>query len=110
MVTFLTNVNFIWKITRLLHLPSLVSTNIKDVQTYFYKQTLDHFSFTPASFRTFDQRHLINFKYWSGANSSDPIFVYLGAEEAIDNSPNVIGFMTDNAASFKALLVYIEIF
>jgi hypothetical protein len=53
--------------------------------------------------------HLINFKYWGGANSSAPILVYLGAESSIDGYPNGIGFLSENAATFKALLVYIEV-
>ncbi|XP_061345372.1 uncharacterized protein LOC133291175 isoform X2 [Gastrolobium bilobum] len=85
-----------------------VASNTEDVKTFFYKQNLDHFNYRPQSYRKFQQRYMINFKYWGGANSSAPIFAYLGAEEPIDNSPTGIGFMTDNAASFNALLVYIE--
>ncbi|KAF8034746.1 hypothetical protein BT93_C0912 [Corymbia citriodora subsp. variegata] len=59
------------------------------------------------SYTTFKQRYFINSNYWGGANSSAPIFVYLSAESPLD-SPTVIGFLTDNAAQFKALLVYIE--
>jgi lysosomal Pro-X carboxypeptidase len=70
---------------------------------------LDHFNYRPESYNTFDQRYLINFKYWGGANSSAPILVYLGAESSIDGYPNGIGFLYENAATFKALLVYIEV-
>jgi lysosomal Pro-X carboxypeptidase len=52
---------------------------------------------------------MINFKCWSGVKSNAPIFVYLGAEVAIDENPNSIGFMIHNASTFKALLVFIEI-
>ncbi|KAK7257013.1 hypothetical protein RIF29_30683 [Crotalaria pallida] len=62
----------------------------------------------PESYTTFKQRYLINFKHWGGANSSAPIFAYLGAEDAIDYDTMVTGFLTDNAISFNALLVYIE--
>ncbi|PNX85704.1 lysosomal pro-X carboxypeptidase-like protein [Trifolium pratense] len=86
----------------------MVSNDTKDVETFYYKQVLDHFNYRPESYNTFDQRYLINFKYWGGANSSAPIFVYLGAESSIDGYPNLIGFMSENAAAFKALLVYIE--
>ncbi|KAI6669927.1 hypothetical protein NL676_004812 [Syzygium grande] len=77
-------------------------------ETFFFNQTLDHFNYRPESYSTFKQRYLINFNYWGGANSSAPIFVYLGAESPIDGEPTAIGFLTDNAAQFKALLVYIE--
>jgi hypothetical protein len=52
----------------------------------------------------------MNFKYWGGANSSAPILVYLGPEEPLDGMPESEGFMNDNATSFKALLVYIEVY
>lgn len=81
----------------------------KDFHTFFYKQTLDHFNYRPDSYTTFRQRYVINFKYWGGANSSAPIFVYFGAEESLDDDLGVIGFLTDNAPPFKALQVYIEV-
>ncbi|TKY48588.1 Lysosomal Pro-X carboxypeptidase [Spatholobus suberectus] len=87
---------------------TLVATDAENIKTFYYKQVLDHFNYRPESYKTFHQRYLINFKYWGGANSSAPIFAYLGAESPIDDSPQGIGFLTDNAASFNALLVYIE--
>ncbi|KAF1883193.1 hypothetical protein Lal_00003377 [Lupinus albus] len=84
------------------------SSVASDGEEFYYEQTLDHFNYRPESYTTFQQRYLINFKYWGGAKSSAPIFAYLGAEEAIDYAPSIIGFLTDNAASFNALLVYIE--
>ncbi|MED6143828.1 hypothetical protein PIB30_009639 [Stylosanthes scabra] len=84
------------------------SSSDDDVKTFYYNQTLDHFNYRPESYETFEQRYLMNFKYWGGANSSAPIFAYLGAEAPIDGSPQGLGFITDNAASFNALLVYIE--
>ncbi|XP_030451483.1 uncharacterized protein LOC115673448 [Syzygium oleosum] len=81
----------------------------KDFQTFFYNQTLDHFNYRPESYTLFKQRYVINFKYWDGANTSTPIFVYLGAELPIDDDMgDGRGFLTDNAAQFRALLVYIE--
>ncbi|WVZ00397.1 hypothetical protein V8G54_026466 [Vigna mungo] len=93
-----------------LHHPATfyAKTSTDNINTFYYKQLLDHFNYRPQSYKTFQQRYLINFKYWGGANSSAPIFAYLGAEEAIDYSPEDVAFLTDNAASFNALLVYIE--
>ncbi|XP_047168028.1 lysosomal Pro-X carboxypeptidase-like isoform X2 [Vigna umbellata] len=93
-----------------LHHPATfdAKTSTDNINTFYYKQLLDHFNYRPQSYKTFQQRYLINFKYWGGANSSAPIFAYFGAEEAIDYSPEGIAFLTDNAASFNALLVYIE--
>ncbi|XP_022933063.1 lysosomal Pro-X carboxypeptidase-like [Cucurbita moschata] len=79
-----------------------------DFKTFYYNQTLDHFNYRPESYTTFAHRYIINFKYWGGANSSAPILAYLGAEGPLDNDLNVVGFSTDNAAQFGALLVYIE--
>lgn len=94
-----------WEAT--LHDP--VAIDAEEVKTYYFNQDLDHFNYRPESYTKFQQRYLVNFKYWGGANSSAPIFAYLGAEAPIDNSPNGIGFISDNAASFNALLVYIEV-
>ncbi|KAI6669926.1 hypothetical protein NL676_004811 [Syzygium grande] len=58
-----------------------------DFETFFFNQTLDHFNYRLESYTTFKQRYLINSNFWGGANSSVPIFVYLGAEEPIDGSP-----------------------
>ncbi|KAI5411556.1 uncharacterized protein LOC127086147 [Lathyrus oleraceus] len=86
--------------------PSATLTSNEDVKTYFFKQTLDHFNHLPKSYTKFKQRYYVNFKYWGGANSSAPILAYLGAESEMEMPDEDFG--TDNAASFKALLVYIE--
>ncbi|KAJ9178018.1 hypothetical protein P3X46_009938 [Hevea brasiliensis] len=80
----------------------------RDFVTFFYPQTLDHFNYKPESYTTFNQRYAINFKHWSGPNTSAPILVFFGAEENIDDDIRSIGFLTDNASQFKALLLYIE--
>ncbi|TYI80501.1 hypothetical protein E1A91_D05G091700v1 [Gossypium mustelinum] len=85
-----------------------ISSLSKDFKTFFYSQTLDHFNYKPESFTSFQQRYVINSKYWGGANTSSPILVYFGAEESLDYDLSGIGFLTDNAPRFKALLVYIE--
>nr|GMC51055.1 lysosomal Pro-X carboxypeptidase-like [Ipomoea batatas] len=77
-------------------------------RTFYYTQTLDHFNYAPQSYATFQQRYIVNFKYSSGAQSNSPIFAWLDAEAPIDSNPRAIGFLTDNAPGFKALLVYIE--
>ncbi|KAK4358642.1 hypothetical protein RND71_020871 [Anisodus tanguticus] len=85
------------------------SSNLpKEFETYYYNQTLDHFNYGPKSYSIFKQRYIINSKYWGGSNSSSPIFAYLGAEAPIDGDILGIGFLTDFAPRFKALLVYME--
>ncbi|KAM3303020.1 lysosomal Pro-X carboxypeptidase isoform X1 [Capsicum chacoense] len=80
----------------------------KGFETYYYIQTLDHFNYGPKSYKTFKQRYIINSNYWGGSNSNSPIFAYLGAESSIDGDPSSIGFLTNFAPQFKALLVYME--
>ncbi|XP_022753784.1 lysosomal Pro-X carboxypeptidase-like [Durio zibethinus] len=79
-----------------------------DLQTFYYTQTLDHFNYRPESYVTFQQRYVMNFNYWGGANGSAPILAYLGAEGPLDDDLAVIGWLNDNAIHFNALLVYIE--
>lgn len=80
----------------------------ENFRTYYYTQTLDHFNYLPQSYATFPQRYSIDFSYWGGARSNSPIFVCLGAEEALEYDLQ-IGFLRATASHFKALLVYIEV-
>ncbi|XP_048324214.2 uncharacterized protein LOC125420902 [Ziziphus jujuba] len=79
-----------------------------DYNTFYYTQTLDHFNYNPESYTTFQQRYVINSKYWGGSKSSAPILVYFGAEAPLDSDLNIIGFLSENAIQFKALQLYIE--
>lgn len=81
-----------------------------DLQTFFYNQTLDHFNYKPESYNTFEQRFVISSKHWGGANSNAPILVYFGAEASLDSDLAAVGFLSDNAFRFNALLLYIEVF
>ena len=85
------------------------SPDTEDFKTLYYTQPLDHFNYRPDSYTTFQQRYLINSKYWGGADSNAPIFAYLGAEESLDVDFSIIGFLNDNALQFKALQLYIEV-
>lgn len=80
----------------------------EDFVTSFYDQTLDHFNYRPESYSTFKQRYVVNSKHWGGTDYGAPIFAFLGAEAPIDGDIATAGFLTDNAAQFRALLVYIE--
>lgn len=85
------------------------SANIlEDYKTYYYDQTLDHFNYGRASYATFKQRYVINFKHWGGSNSSSPILAYFGAEQSLDIDLLSVGFINDSAPDLKALSVYIE--
>lgn len=77
--------------------------------TKFYTQTLDHFNYRPESYITFQQRYVVNFKYWGGPNTSSPIFVYTGDEAAITVAVSAAGFMLNLASRFNGLLLYIEV-
>ncbi|XP_060667926.1 uncharacterized protein LOC132799631 [Ziziphus jujuba] len=76
--------------------------------TYFYTQTLDHFNYKPESNATFQQRYIMNNKYWGGPNASSPIFVYTGDEASITGIAAFAGFIVDLASRFNGLLLYIE--
>jgi lysosomal Pro-X carboxypeptidase len=92
--------------------PETVSTSanvLDDLETFYFDQTLDHFNYRPESYTTFQQRYIINSKYWGGANSSAPILAYFGAEAPLDGDLAFAGFLTDNAVKFKALILYIEV-
>lgn len=89
---------------------SFAASNIyHNLQTFYYNQTLDHFNYRPDSFGMFKQRYVINSKYWGGANSNAPIFVYFGEEAPLEYDFDDIGILTENAHRYKALQVYLEV-
>jgi lysosomal Pro-X carboxypeptidase len=75
----------------------------------FFTQVLDHYTFRPQSYKTFQQRYLINDKYWGGAEKNAPIFLYTGNEGDIEWFAQNTGFIFDIAPHFKPLLVFIEV-
>ncbi|XP_057955097.1 uncharacterized protein LOC131149058 [Malania oleifera] len=79
-----------------------------DLKTFFYNQTLDHFNYNPESYTTFPQKYRMSTEYWGGAKANAPIFVYFGEEAPLDKDIPIIGFLSDNARYFQALIVYIE--
>lgn len=78
-------------------------------KTKYFTQILDHFNYNPQSYKTFQQRYLINDTYWGGAKKNAPIFVYTGNEGDIEWFTQNTGFMFEKAPHFKALLVFIEV-
>lgn len=80
-----------------------------DFLVFNYTQTLDHFGFKPESNMTFKQKYIINSKYWGGANTTSPIFVYTGDEAPIEGVAAYAGFIVELASRFKAFLLYIEV-
>lgn len=74
-------------------------------ETRYFPQNLDHFSFRPESYKVFQQKYLINRRFW---RKGGPIFVYTGNEGDIDWFASNTGFMSDIAPKFRALLVFIE--
>ncbi|KAK6944081.1 Peptidase S28 [Dillenia turbinata] len=77
-------------------------------ETKYFTQILDHFNYNPQSYQTFQNRYLINDKYWGGAAKNSPIFVYTGNEGDIEWFAQNTGFMFETAPHFEALLVFIE--
>ncbi|XP_019634121.1 PREDICTED: lysosomal Pro-X carboxypeptidase-like [Branchiostoma belcheri] len=72
--------------------------------TKYFTQPVDHFSFATSD--TFDQRYLINRKYFEG--DGGPIFFYTGNEGDITWFGDNTGFMWDIAPKFKAMVVFAE--
>lgn len=95
---------------RSLQSEALSASDPSEYETFYYNQTLDHFNFRPDSFSTFQQKYVINSKYWGGSNISAPIFAYLGAEVSLDSVISYTGFLPENANQFQALLIYIEVY
>ncbi|KAL6199817.1 hypothetical protein ACLB2K_029599 [Fragaria x ananassa] len=93
---------------RSLQSEALSAFDPSEYETFYYNQTLDHFNFRPDSFSTFQQKYVINSKYWGGSNISAPIFAYHGAEVSLDSVISYTGFLPENANQFQALLIYIE--
>ncbi|KAJ9559291.1 hypothetical protein OSB04_013905 [Centaurea solstitialis] len=93
-------------------MPTTVRTkstkNSEVYDVYNYTQTLDHFNFKAESYTTFQQRYVINSKYWGGPTKNSPIFLYAGEESEIMGDVLYIGFVPVLASRFNALLVYIE--
>ncbi|KAF2321719.1 hypothetical protein GH714_001833 [Hevea brasiliensis] len=99
------------KLTRLGGLKRLTTSKSSsdlppEYEIHHYRQTLDHFNYKPESYATFQQRYILNYKYWGGANTSSPIFVYTGEEGEVTD--DVETFIIALAARFKGLLLYIE--
>ena len=86
-----------------------LSTPTEPYREKFFTQVLDHYTFRPQSYKTFQQRYLISEKYWGGAEKNAPIFLYTGNEGDIDWFAQNTGFIVDIAPHFKALLVFIEV-
>ncbi|KAF8098883.1 hypothetical protein N665_0256s0014 [Sinapis alba] len=79
-----------------------------DLKFFYYDQNLDHFTFTPESYQTFQQRYIINAKHWAGSKANAPILAFLGEEASIEADLYDVGFFQDSGPRLKALLVYIE--
>lgn len=70
----------------------------------FHDQTLDHFNYNDD--RTFPQRFLLNDEWFNPNEGS--IFFYAGSQENIVESWNNDLFLMENAARFKAMIVFAE--
>ncbi|KAG8175663.1 hypothetical protein JTE90_029121 [Oedothorax gibbosus] len=75
-----------------------------EYKEHYFKQKVDHFSY--ISNDTFQQRYLVNLKYYDARNGS--IFFYTGNEGDITTFANNTGFMWENAKAFKAGLIFAE--
>ncbi|KAL0875784.1 hypothetical protein Bca101_025489 [Brassica carinata] len=60
------------------------SAGNSDLKFFYYDQNLDHFTFTPESYQTFQQRYAIDSKHWAGAKANAPILAFLGEEASLE--------------------------
>jgi len=72
----------------------------------FFRQRLDHFSFTAEAETTFfDQKYIFWDGVWSGPEAGGPIFLYCGNEGPIEWFLDNAGWISEIAAEFGALVV-----
>jgi hypothetical protein len=75
-----------------------------DYRELFYDQTLDHYNFNDD--RLFKQRYLLNDDWFNAQEGC--IFFYTGSQESVIENWNSELFLAENAARFKALMVFAE--
>lgn len=91
------------------------STAAKPFTAHYFRQELDHFTFTPNASMAFRQKYLVNDTFWrrptgGAGKGAGPLFVYTGNEGDIEWFATNTGFMFDIAPKFGALLVFIEVY
>lgn len=73
----------------------------------YFTQVIDHFSFRREA--SFQQRYLIEKRYWKGAADRGPIFMYCGNEGDVEWFAKNTGFLWEIAPSFGALILFPEV-
>lgn len=71
-----------------------------------FTQVIDHFSFRREG--GFQQRYLIEQRYWKGAAEKGPIFMYCGNEGDVEWFAKNSGFLWEIAPAFGALILVPE--
>lgn len=75
-------------------------------KTRYFTQETDHFSFRAKSYRTFQQRYLINNTFWDKKRGA--IYFYAGNEGPIDWFAQNTGYLWHLARKDNALVVFAE--
>jgi hypothetical protein len=90
--------------------PSAAGWPVNLCDTRWFTQPFNHFSFNPASERTYKQRVLSHLGFWkrSSLGANGPIFFYFGNEANVELYVDHTGLMWENAAKFGAALVFAE--
>ncbi|KAJ0405963.1 hypothetical protein P43SY_005529 [Pythium insidiosum] len=109
-------------------LPSRPRADASNCTVRWFDQKVDHFGWTAAAVAaaldgeagvandtansskpmTFRQRYLVNDDHWNPQDPKAPIFFYTGNEGDVTLYANHTGLMWENAASFRALIVFAE--
>lgn len=84
----------------------------RDCDTKWFEQKLDHWGFaaTPTDGfpLTFKQRYLVCYPTGVTPTTTENVFFYVGNEADVELYANDTGLMWENAATFKAVLVFAE--
>lgn len=75
-------------------------------QNLFFESQQDNFDMDNTN--TWKQAYYVNDKFWSGANSRAPVFLYVGGEGTLSSSSVTSNFITDWLPRLKGLMFSVE--
>ncbi|GLE01228.1 hypothetical protein PINS_up010058 [Pythium insidiosum] len=104
--------------------PPRLRADASNCTVRWFDQKVDHFGWAAAALDgeagvandtanaskplTYKQRYLVNDDHWNAQDPKAPIFFYTGNEGDVTLYANHTGLMWENAASFRALIVFAE--
>ncbi|XP_075435176.1 dipeptidyl peptidase 2 [Ascaphus truei] len=95
-----------WGFFHVASTPERPSKSEPSFEEKFFKQLIDHFSFSSHGSKTFFHRYLITAQYWN--KGVGPLFFYTGGRHDIWKSMEESGFIIELADDQDALVVFAE--